>query len=45
LYQRIDIQKSADGAWDEPPQYPGLTNAYFQIVEMIKDRVKEPLKR
>jgi len=28
------MQEGADGAWDEPPNFPGLTNAYFQALEL-----------
>jgi hypothetical protein len=42
-YLPLDIQRSAEGAWDEPPQFPGLTNAYFQTVEMAKDSIQKPL--
>jgi len=41
-YDHITIQRSADGAWDEAPAFPGLTNAYFQAIEQTKDRVKAP---
>jgi len=36
-YERVTIIKSADGNWDEPPHFPGLTNAYFQSLELGKD--------
>jgi len=29
--------RGAEGNWDEPPQFPGLTNAYFQAVEQGRD--------
>ncbi|MDR1461830.1 MAG: hypothetical protein LBI68_01640 [Azoarcus sp.] len=41
-YQPVLIFKSADGEWDEPPQFPGLTNAYFQAVETGKDILLKP---
>jgi hypothetical protein len=41
-YQPVDIQKSADGAWDEPAKYPGLTNAYFQTLELARDSFLKP---
>lgn len=41
-YMPVDVTKSADGTWDEPPSYPGLTNAYFQAVELAKDIFKKP---
>jgi len=42
-YLPLRIQKSSDGAWDEPPKYPGLTNAYFQVLESTKDRILSEL--
>lgn len=42
-YEPIFIVKSADQAWDEPPKYPGLTNAYFQAIEMGRDRIRQPI--
>lgn len=44
-YLPVDIQKSADGAWDEPGKFPGLTNAYFQTLEMARDRFLQPFGR
>ncbi len=39
LYQELDIIKTAEGTWSEPPDFPGLTNAYFTAVEACKDQV------
>ena len=36
-YQPVSVAKSADGKWDEPPSFPGLTNAYFQAVALGHD--------
>lgn len=36
-YLPINITKSTDDNWDEPPKFPGLTNAFFQTVEIAKD--------
>lgn len=41
-YQPVQILRSAEGKWDEPPQYPGLTNAYFQALELGKDSFLKP---
>ncbi len=41
-YLPVNIQKSSDGAWDEPPSYPGLTNAYYQAIEQGKDSFLKP---
>lgn len=32
-YQPVLQQKSALGNWDEPPAFPGLSNAYYQAIE------------
>jgi hypothetical protein len=41
-YLPVHIQKSADGVWDEPAKYPGLTNAYFQTLELARDSFLKP---
>lgn len=41
-YQPISVTRSTDQNWDEPPKFPGLTNAYFQVLEIGKDRFFEP---
>lgn len=41
-YLPVNILKSTEGAWDEPPQFPGLTNAYFQTLEVAKDNFLKP---
>ena len=41
-FTRISIFRSAEGKWDEPSTFPGLTNAYFQAVEVAKDSLKKP---
>ena len=42
-YLPLAVTRSAEGAWDEPPQFPGLTNAYFQSVEAAKDAILKTL--
>lgn len=44
-YLPVVVTKSADGAWDEPAQFPGLTNAYFQTIELARDRLVQPFKQ
>lgn len=44
-YLPIELSRPADGNWDEPPKFPGLTNAYFQVLEEGKDLVKRPFQR
>jgi hypothetical protein len=41
-YLPLEQVKGAAGSWDEPPKYPGLTNAYFQVVEGTRDAVLKP---
>lgn len=43
-YTRIHTVKTSEGKWDEPPAFPGLTNAYFQVIEISKDNYLKPLK-
>ena len=43
-YMPVNITKSTDKSWDEPPQFPGLSNAYFQVVEIGKDTFMQPFK-
>jgi hypothetical protein len=42
-YQPLTFEKAADGSWDEPPSFPGLTNAYYQVIELCRDAVLKPL--
>ncbi|WP_205627276.1 hypothetical protein [Herbaspirillum rhizosphaerae] len=44
-YYGVSETKSAEGGWDEPPKYPGLTNAYYQVLERAKDKVLLPLSK
>jgi hypothetical protein len=43
-YAPIDIAKGAV-KWDQAPNYPDLTNAYYQAVELTKDAVLKPLQK
>ena len=43
-YEPISILRAADSQWDEPPKFPGLTNAYFQALETGKDLLLKPLQ-
>jgi len=43
-YQPLAIMRASDGVWDEPPKFPGLSNAYFQVIELTKDEVLKPLQ-
>lgn len=43
-YLPVTITKNSDGSWDEPPKFPGLTNAYFQVLEQSRDTFLKPFK-
>lgn len=40
----VYITMHADKNWHEPPQFPGLTNAYYQVLELAKDRYMKPFR-
>lgn len=44
-YTSVRNVKTSEGKWDEPPAYPGLTNAYFQVIELSKDVYLKPFKK
>lgn len=41
-YLLLDVMKASDGEWDEPPKFPGLTNAYFQALETSRGMLVTP---
>ena len=43
-YHSFNVVKAADGAWDESPKFPRMTNAYFQALELGKDEALRPLQ-
>lgn len=38
-YKPISLYKSAEGDWDEAPSYPGLTNAYYYVIETAREAI------
>lgn len=44
-HEPLQVRRTAESKWDEPPKFPGLTNAYFQAIEMTKDLVKRPFSK
>jgi hypothetical protein len=42
-YLPVYVAKHAGGKWDEPTAFPGLTNAYYQALEISKDEFLQPL--
>ncbi|UTW45846.1 hypothetical protein KFE80_02740 [bacterium SCSIO 12696] len=43
-YKPISIYRSAEGDWKEKPSYPGLTNAFYQVIEQGKDEILSPFR-
>jgi hypothetical protein len=41
-YLPVDLSRAADGNWDESPKFPGLTNAYYQVLETSMNTIKKP---
>ncbi|KPF68805.1 hypothetical protein IP84_09005 [beta proteobacterium AAP99] len=41
----LNVLRAAEGKWDEPPKFPGLTNAYFQAIELGKDELQKPFAK
>lgn len=44
-YEAIDVARHAEGSWDEPPSFPGLSNAYFQMLEAGQDAYLAPFRK
>ena len=42
FFLEINQSKGAEGAWNEPPDFPNLTNAFYSVVESGKDAVQHP---
>lgn len=43
-YRPVVVRKAANGAWDEPAKFPGLTNAYYQAIEIGREQLLQPFK-
>lgn len=43
-YLPLSILKAAEGNWDEVPNFPALTNAYYQVVEQGKNTIMKQLE-
>lgn len=41
FYEDINISKLAEGKWKEPPNYPGITNAYYTALVLAKDNIMD----
>jgi len=42
-YEPIDYQMQAEGEWKEDPGYHNVTNAYYRLVEKLRDRLLSAL--
>jgi hypothetical protein len=42
-YTAVENSRPADGAWNEPPSFPGLTNAYYQVLAETSDSLANDL--
>ncbi len=43
-FKSIELKLAVQGEWDEPPAFPGLTNAFYEALELAKDQVREEFK-
>lgn len=43
MYDPLSISIGAEGEWDAPPTFPGITNAFYQAEEAAVDHVMAPL--
>ena len=43
-YLPVKINQLADGEWDEPETFPGLTNAFYQTIGKAKHEIVQPFK-
>ncbi len=39
-FSRVDFKVNVAGEWDEPPSFPGVTNAYYEAVEKTKEHIQ-----
>ncbi len=42
-YLPLNFSVGVEGEWKEPPAYPGVTNAYYQMLELMRDAILGPL--
>lgn len=43
-YRTFVVNKAVDGEWDEPEEFPGITNAYYQAIEEGMQQIKAELR-
>lgn len=43
-YKPFDYRKASSLEWDEPPMFPGMTNAYYEVITTGKDDILSNFK-
>ena len=38
-YQPFDVAQGVEGEWDQPPDFPKLTNAFYQVLAKAQDEI------
>jgi hypothetical protein len=44
-FEPIAVRRAADGKWDEPPNFPGLTNALVQAIDSARTLILKPFAK
>ncbi|PTU74843.1 hypothetical protein [Pseudomonas mangrovi] len=44
-YQPIAASRAAEGEWDEGPDFPNLTNAFYQLLDSTEQQMISPFRR
>jgi len=44
-WKPVEVRRPSSGKWDEPPKFPGLTNAYYEAIELAKEQLLQPLQQ
>ncbi len=43
-YKPIALTRAADGEWDEGPEFPNLTNAFYQLLDNTEQQMISPFR-
>lgn len=43
-YKPIALSRAADGEWDEGPEFPNLTNAFYQLLDQTEQQMISPFR-
>jgi hypothetical protein len=44
MYQSVNIKTAVVGEWDEPENFPGITTAFYESINTLKQKVMSLLK-